>query len=109
MQGCAQRSVALLDQAAAGQHTFDALFLTSHSPVTTYDYLFHVHIPQQLPPQLQASDVAPWHHAEKKLEALVKQVCCLTPLIAHQLSLVTQHSSLITLYSSALRHCLSLL
>ena len=77
MQACAKRSMALLNQAAAGQHTFDALFLTSHSPLTTYDYLFHVHIPQQLPAQLQASDIAPWQHAEKKLEALVKQVCCL--------------------------------
>lgn len=78
MQGCAKRSVALLDQAAAGQHTFDALFLTSHSPLTTYDYLFHVDIPQQLPAQLQASDIAQWQHAEKKLEALVKQVGRLT-------------------------------
>ena len=77
MQACAKRSVTLLDQAAAGLHTFDALFLTSHSPLTTYDYLFHVHVPQQLPVQLHAADIASWQHAEKKLEALVKQVCCL--------------------------------
>lgn len=75
MQACAKSSVVLLDQAAAGQHTFDALFLTSHSPLTTYDYLFHVHIPQQLPVQLHAADTTPWQHAERKLEALMKQVC----------------------------------
>lgn len=75
MQACAKRSVVLLDQAAAGQHTFDVLFLTSHSPVTTYDYLFHVHIPQKLQVQLHAADSTPWQHAETKLEALMKQVC----------------------------------
>ena len=80
MQACAKRSAALLDQAAAGQHTFDALFLTSHSPVTTYDYLFHVHIPQKLQVQLHAADSAPWQHAEKKLEALMKQV---SPFLTH--------------------------
>ncbi|KAL3158789.1 hypothetical protein ABBQ32_011516 [Trebouxia sp. C0010 RCD-2024] len=73
MQACAKRSVVLLDQAAAGQHTFDVLFLTSHSPVTTYDYLFHVHIPQKLQVQLHAADSTPWQHAETKLEALMKQ------------------------------------
>ena len=80
----------LLDQAAAGQHTFDALFLTGHSPVTTYDYLYHVHIPQQLQAQLQLADVAPWQQAEKRLEALVRQVChalpcslCALPISIH--------------------------
>lgn len=74
MQGCAKRSVSLLDRAAAGQHTFDTLFLTNQSPVTTYDYLFHVTIPQPKVVQLHSLDVPRWTQAEKKLEGLVKQV-----------------------------------
>lgn len=74
MQGCAKKSVSLLDRAAAGQHTFDILFLTNQSPVTTYDYLFHVTIPQPKVAQLHSQDVPTWIQAEKKLEGLIKQV-----------------------------------
>ena len=74
LQGCAKRSVSLLDRAAAGQHTFDPLFLTKHSPLTMYDYLFHVSIPQPKAAQLQTQDVPRWVLAEKKLLGLVKQV-----------------------------------
>lgn len=76
LQGCAKRSVSLLDCAAAGQHTFDDLFLTRQSPLTTYDYLFHVNIPQPKAAQLQTQDVPRWVQAEKKLLGLVKQVRC---------------------------------
>ncbi|DBB01879.1 TPA: hypothetical protein ACH3X1_000480 [Trebouxia sp. C0004] len=73
LQGCAKRSVSLLDRAAAGQHTFDPLFLTKQSPLTTYDYLFHVSIPQPQAAQLQTQDVPRWVQAEKKLLGIVKQ------------------------------------
>lgn len=74
LQGCAKRSVSLLDRAAAGQHTFDTLFLTSQSPLTTYDYLFHIKIPQPKAAQLHTQDVPRWALAERKLLGLVKQV-----------------------------------
>ncbi len=74
LQGCAKRSVSLLDRAAAGQHTFDTLFLISQSPLTMYDYLFHVSIPQPKAAQMQTQDMPRWAQAEKKLLGLVKQV-----------------------------------
>jgi len=74
LQGYAKRSVSLLDRAASGQHTFDTLFLISQSPSTTYDYLFHVSIPQPKAAQLQTQDVPRWALAEKKLLGIVKQV-----------------------------------
>lgn len=74
MQGCAKRSVSLLDRAAAGQHTFDTLFLTNQSPLTVCDHLFHVHVEQLEGAGLHSDDVPPWRQAEKQLEALVKQV-----------------------------------
>lgn len=74
LQGCAKRSVMLLDQASAGQHTFETLFLSSQSPVTMYDYLFHVQLPQPASSgQLQVHDAQSWQQADKRVESIVKQ------------------------------------
>ena len=74
LQGCVKRSVLLLDQASADQHTLHNLFLNRQSPVTIYDYLFHVQLPQPAAGQLQVHDVQSWQQADKRVEGIVKQV-----------------------------------
>ena len=95
LQGCARRSIALLDRAAAGQQTFDTLFLSNQSPLTIYDYLLHVTVPSQDDGQLQTLDAPTWQQAEKKVEAVVKQVSCMWTMITscHPVAGYTRRSS----------------
>lgn len=72
VQSCAKRSVTLLDQAAAGHQLFDTLFLTRHSPVTIYDYIFHVKVPEQQATLL--SDVPLSQRIERKIHSIVTEV-----------------------------------
>lgn len=73
VQSCAKRSVKLLDQAAAGQQLFDTLFLTTDTPASMYDYIFHVQIPAQEKGQM--SDVPLPQRIERKVHSIITQVC----------------------------------
>ena len=65
--------MSLLDKAAAGQQLFDTLFLTQYSPLTTYDYIFHITVPAQQD-KGQLSDLPLSQRIERKVHNVVTQV-----------------------------------